>query len=308
VKELGITEITSIISKVDTSYIYEIRKFDKLGQEIERISPSYDGITRHCNKYDSLGRRISFIIYNKQDTSIIQSKKTWIYIDSNHYYIKRFNANLELRQINEYSIEEEDSALWIHETETDYPRNKSTKKISKYTQYGDSLQISEFVRFDKEGKIDKITSYYDLMRIDSTANRKVFTEGTCYPVVPELDPQTMSMEEYKEFYQNIERYFKKQLNGDYLYELNDDPYTYKVYNLKNQLIQDGHGIFDMKTFEYNSEVQLIKVIGWGAPIDDHGIVETSESVYEYYENGLPKSIETINIQNKRSERYRFEYQ
>ena len=307
-KELGIVELTVIYHTQDTSYVHEINRFDKDGRKIERIIPGYDSFTRHRTKYDSLGRRVHFIIYDESDTTVIQSERKWIYADSMHYKMERYGQDGKLYETTGYEITMSDSSFSVYEKELSSTYNRTTQHLSKYTNHGDSMQISEFVTFDKEGEMDEITTYYSHIATDSLNQRYIKTEGQCNVTSDEIEELANRVDGLRIYYENKQKYIQNQLDGKYVYELNDAPYSYKVYDFNWKLIQDGF-VLNKKTFIYNDKGQFTKIIGWGSPIDDHGMVETNETIIEYDENGLPTSMTSRSLikKNQRTESFTFEY-
>lgn len=307
VSELGVTKVVVTFHDEDTSYTHEIKRYDEHGNVIEVIIPLRWDFSRVQTEFDSLGRETLFRRYSKEDSALVQLEKRWGYLDSNRYIVKSYHLGKELFEIKEYEVMEKDHAFWVYETETSLPSNRSRKHLSKYTSSGDSLRYSEFVTYNKEGKMDEITAYYTLIKTDSVQKTRTQTESSCYANYGNLEDSIYHLKTREAYLDLKERMINNQLKGKYSYKLDEDIHTYKVYNFDGQLIQDGYGIFDMKTFEYNAQNQLVKIIHWGAPVDDHGIVETGETILTYLPNGLPKSMERTVYRTKKSERFTFQY-
>lgn len=307
VSELGVTNLIVIFHDEDTSYTHEIKRYDAHGNVIEVIVPLRWDFSRLQTEFDSLGRETLFRRYSKEDSTLIQLEKRWIYLDSNRYLVESYNLGKEHFETTKYEVMEKGNAFWVYETETSLPSKRSRKHLSKYTSSGDSLRYSEFVTYNKEGRMDEVTAYYTLIKTDSIRKTRTQTEGSCYANYGDLEDSIYLLKTREAYLDFKERMINNQLNGKYSYELDENIHTYKVYNFDGQLIQDGYGIFDMKTFEYNDQNQLVKIIHWGSPVDDHGIVETGETNIAYFPNGLPQSMERTVYRSKKFEKFTFEY-
>ena len=307
VSELGVTKVVVTFHDEDTSYTHEIKRYNAQGNVIELIVPLRWDFSRLQTDFDSLGRETFFRRYSKEDSTLVQLEQRWIYLDSNRHIVESYNSRKELFESNRYEVMEKDNAFWVYETKTSFPSKRSRKHLSKYSSSGDSLRYSEFVTYNKEGRMDDITAYYTLVTTDSIQKTRTQTEGSCYANYGNLEDSIYHIKTREAYLDFKERMINNQLKGKYPYELDEDIHTYKVYNFDGQLIQDGYGIFEMKTFEYNDQNQLVKIIHWGAPVDDHGIVETGETIIDYFSNGLPRSMERTEYRSKKSERFTFEY-
>lgn len=290
--EYNINSVTIKLSYDDTVYIHEVKKFDSNGNIIDHIIPSAHGIDRRSFKYDSLSRKTQFVRFDKQDTSKIISEVNYTYVDSTYYFSEHSTENHPLYEINTYKYTVSKDTFWVEHIEKRLKYNKEEKSVSRYTTFGDTLSVSEFIKYNSDGKMDKIKAHYTLLRKDSAGNT-IRTSGQYYVKADEI--QYISM---KDYFENQESYLQKQLDGEYEYEYGEDIYSYMIYNPSGQLIQNGYGIFDKQTYEYNSDKQLIKTTHWDSVEDGYGIVKVATDNYSYDDRGLPISIQRKNLENE----------
>lgn len=299
-KEYQIKSLVITHESGDNIYVHEIKKFDKDGNVIDRIMPSGGSqCTRYGYRYDSFGRRTNFLWYDLEDTAKITSELKYIYVDSSLHYTEKYNEDRQLTETITYRDSSSKNSFWIVEIEKSHTSGRETKAISRYSFFGDTLLVSEFVNFDRDGNMRDIDAYFHHVTIDSLGNR-IETGGTYI-----FAPGSVDDEAQMQYYQNPNKLFQRQLDGEFEYTMGDIN-DYKIYNAKGQLVQDGLNHMDKQTFEYNSKNQLIKIIHWSLT-DSEGTYDVTE-IYTYDERGLPVSIEIKNLQSGTIEVYRFAYE
>jgi hypothetical protein len=281
------------------SYTHEIRRFDSEGNVIDRIMPS-DGnqITRYAYRYDSLGRRTNFLWYNKEDTSKVISELKYFYVDSSFHYTERYDADGQLETTVTHRDSVSKNIFWVEEIEKSHASGRETKTVSRYSFFGDTLLVSEFIHFDRDGNMSDIDAYFHHTSVDSLGNRTE-TGGTYV-----IEPGSIDDAAYIQFYRNPNELYQRQLDGEFKYTMGDVN-EYKIYNAKGQLVQDGFNYMGKQTFEYNSNNQLVTITDWNAT-DSEGTYTIVEH-FTYDERGLPVSIERKNQQGGTVEVYRFVY-
>lgn len=304
-KNLSLKEV--VIKRMDLEQdTLLIKRFDNQGNIIESLSPLVGNTERIVYQFDTLQRKTRLVIYNNEDTTKIDSERKWYYKDSNHYTVEVFGENHRLYETTEFEITYHGDTAWVTEFETNHDFTTKDKKVSRYTQVGDSLLVSEFITYTKEGELHGINAYYDL-RKQNDVGQFVHTAGQ-YTISSKVwDNFHKDFDLLKDFYSNPAKYLQKQLNGEFPYEYDEFPHTYEVYNAQHQLIQNGNWPFK-ELYEYNSNGQLVKKVIWGENwLNDNEIVPHEETIYEYDNNGLPKSITSKSIERNKTITYIYEY-
>lgn len=305
-KELEIESMCIKMYSSDKEYIHLIQLFDKNGNTIEFIQPFGNQIFRKKYKYDSLGRTTSFTYYNIEDSSKIDFEIKNYYIDSTKYIQEYYNNTGKLtRTTTSTRSVDEQGREWYEDIRLYVDNQRKEKNLSRFTHIGDTLLISEYVKYDKEEKMNDIETTYQLIRKDSLGNL-IKTSGD-YLLKEEFWNQFhITPELLKDYYQNKEKYIQHQLDGKYAYEYGEDIHSYKIINSKNLLIQDGYGIYK-KIFEYNSQNKLIKKVQYGTSEIKIGAQDEIVTHYKYYTNGLPKSITEQNLKSGKINEYIYTY-
>jgi YD repeat-containing protein len=302
VVEYQIKKLTINTIQNELTTLEQIKEFDSHGNLIDNLSNRGVYYKRFEYNYDSLDRKIQFSEYDNNDTSKIHSVVKYVYIDTNTYYIEYSSPNNPVYKKKTYTYKSTKDTIWVTQIEKDFEYNKEVKTGSRYISYGDTLLISEFIKFDTKGKMDQITAYYTLNKRTGNGNL-VKTAGQCtMPMNAQID---ISLENY---YENKEKYLQELLNGNCKYEYGEEVHSYKVYNPLGQLIQVGNQNPNKKTFTYNEAQQLIKITRWGRIHFNDNIVELTTKVYEYKPNGLPLKMVSTTIQTGKVKTYIYTYE
>lgn len=291
VKELRV-DLRSIDFRSDTTYFIEIQRFDKHGNKVESISSRYPNkFQRYVSAYDNLNRQILIREYYEDDTTQFHTEKKWIFLDSSHYQTEIYVEGKKVIYSETASRSTKDT-LWITKDEYDLDHNVHNHQVSRYRYYGDTLQISEFIKYDDKQQLNDVNSYYLQKRSLDTGT--LVTEGVLRVKESEWDQFHNDRELMRDFNEHPEKYIQMQLDGKFKMEFDDSPFIYRIYNLHGQLVQDGHGIISKQTFTYNANGQLIRKISWGLNEGEYNdIVPITYTDYEYNALGLPvKNTET----------------
>lgn len=307
VKEFRL-DLRSIGYRSDTTYFMEILRFDQRGNRIESIVPkSRNRFDRRVEAYDSLNRRVLFRDYDPEDTTHFHTEKIWIFQDSLNYRIETYSEGKKVSYAD-ISARSSKDTMWITQDEYNLEYETHDRTVSRYRPVGDTMQISEHINFDNEMKLKGVDSYYQIVRTLDTGT--LVMQGVWRVKESEWDEFHNDMDLMRDFYQNPEKYIQMQLDGKFEMELDEDPFIYQIYNLKGQLVQDGHVIFK-QTFSYNVNGQLIQQIGWGIlEGEEYGdLVPIHYTDYEYNELGLPFKVTESSVKNnnKRIMMYTYTY-
>lgn len=279
-------ELQSINLISDTTMHLETQYFDERGNMIESISPGSRGrFDRRLYRYDTLDRRILYRGYDKSDTTKYYSETKWIYIDSNKYRQEHYYEG-KLTQYTESVAESNGDTLWVTKDEHRLEFDKHDHKVSRFRTIGDSLQISEFIKYDDSLRLSGVDTYFHLKRDIDTGY--LIMAGQYIVKSSEWDQFHFDRNLMRDFYAHPDKYIQMQLDGEFEMEYHDDPHTYQIYNYQDQLIQDSYGIYKT-TFEYNDQGQLVKATRWGEKEGESygGVVEHGFVFYEYDERGFP---------------------
>lgn len=314
VREEGVcsikTNLRNINAVTDTAWLFETRFYDKRGNLLESIVPgSYGKFDRRVSRYDSLNREISFIEFDKLDTTLFHIETKWNYVDSFNYTQARY-VDGELVGYTGYFFEESADTSWLTIDERYIDSEYHNFQKTRQRVVDDSLEITEHIWYDDELILSSLDVYYKVKRdIDSGY---LLLEGQYIVKDEEWDFLHKDREAMRDYYKHPDKYLQLQLDGAFAYEYGEDPFTYKVYNNENQLVQDGFSAFKT-TFTYNELGQLTKAISWGPKEGEdrelYGIIKRNIYLYEYNEKGLliKKTQENILRNNKRIEYYEYEY-
>jgi hypothetical protein len=281
----------------------DIQVYDQRGLRTEHIFFNSLRWVRHKEEYDSLKRKTAFIFYRDDDTSVISSKHVYTYPDSLSSKEEVYNRGTELTETTYREYKRSADTLWVTETETHVNGKFPRKSLSRYTQKGDSLTISEFVSFDQHGKIKDIKTYYRLKRTDKKGNA-VYTSGKYDVVVDEslLNDEAL----YLDALQHPEKYMQYQLDGKYPYTYGEEITSTKVYDPKEKLISSWEG--DGKTYYfYNPQGQIIKTESFSKPRSGEKERKMHERIYYYDQHGLPSKVVDTALDTGKTITYRIEF-
>jgi hypothetical protein len=295
IKQMRI-DVRTVNAWSDTTMLLETRYFDARGNKIKSLSPkSRDSFNKSIHLYDSLNRKILYRSYDEKDTTIFHSEKKWIYTDSAHYREEQYYEG-KLTEFNTYLIETSGDTLWVTEDEHSLEYDRRNHKVSRYRMVGDTLQISEHIKYDDSLRLEGVDTYFWVKRDLDTGY--LIMAGQYRVQMDIWDQFHRSDSLMRDFYMHPDKYIQMQLDGEFAYEYDDDPFTYQIYNYNNQLLQNDRGIFK-STYTYNAEGQLTKVTQWGQDEGgyDYGIKERGYVYYEYNDKGLPIKVTTENLTN-----------
>lgn len=269
------------------SYTFEIKKFDRDGNVIDKNYPT--GGThgeRWGYRYDSLGRPTNYLYYHQEDTAQVITELKYFYVDSLFYYTEKYDGTGRLLSSCTYRDSLSENSVWTIIKSSDTSGNQS-KMAKRNIFFGDTLRLCELIYFQPDSKIKNILVFYYLTTVDSLGNR-IEQSGECHFVNLRFGSPG-----YEDYTHNRDKFLQRQLNGEFEYAM-DHIEEYSVYNTIGQLIQSGPEYLDHSIYEYNSDNQLIKI---SILSGDHQY-ETVDFVisYSYDERGLPISVEKRNLQ------------
>lgn len=300
---LGLHQLTISWSEYESSPLTDIQRFDKTGKRIEHLFFNGNNWTRHKEEFDGKDRRTAFSFFDEKDTSLLVTKHIYTYIDSLNYKDESFNFGTELSRTTLHQTKVAKDTFWVTEIETNAKGIQISKSLSRYTLKGDSLTISEFVDFDKNGKMSDIDAYYQLGKKDKNGN-VVYTSGIYDVVVDESLQNNQAL--YLDVVTNPEKYIQYQLDGKYPYTYSAEITSTYVYNAKGKLI-NSYDYGDKKKYYYNSLDQLIK-IDFSSKIPGFNEEKVSEQTFLYDSRGLPVKVIENRIQSGKIITYTFEFQ
>lgn len=292
-------DVQTVSERSDTTIWLETRYFDERGNMVKSISPKYGGLyDKRIKLYDSLNRQILYRGYDEKDTTIFHSETKWMYTDSTHYRRELYYKG-NLTGTNTYFIEKHGDTTWVTEDEHQLGYDRRNHEVSRYRMIGDTLQISEHIQYDDSLRMKDVDTYYWVKRYLDTGY--LIMAGRYNVKIDELDRFQYSDSLMLDYYRHPDKYIQMQLDGEFAYEYDEDPSTYKIYNYNNQLLQNGRGIFK-STYEYNTEGQLTKVTRWGQneSYNHYGITEQGYVYYEYNDKGLPIKVTTESLPSGRA--------
>jgi len=304
---LSIYTITIQYKGSEKVHIHEKKGIDAEGRITHWFLPKGGSSQRRLTTYDAEGRIATYTSFSSQDTSVVSFKHIYTYTDSVSYHKKCFNHKGELTSTFYYHTYTRGNKTHLAEREEKHLYDKTELSETRFYAVGDSLFITQYVDFDKEGKVADITSYYDLtQRTDTGAVLK--TSGQyqlSYDLFDEDNPNAISPED---FYSDPQGFYERQLADEFSYELGDS-HTYEIYNAKGLLIQDGYGIYK-KTFTYNAKGELTEVVNWDrkSPFKNEGLIPAIVSTYEYDSRGLPIKLTEAYADGSEPTIYLFSYE
>jgi len=285
----GYKQMTTTWSQYEGTQLTEIQIYDQRGLRTEHFQ--YNGYhwTRHKESFDSLKRKTAFIFFDDKDTALITGTHIYTYLDSISFKEEVFNLGTELTQTILHQYKKVKDTLWITETKTYVNTTRIHKELSRITQKGDSLTITEFVKYDNAGKIKGIDTYYYLKKKDKKGN-DVYTSGIYEVVVDESLRNNQQL--YMDALANPEKYHQYQLDGKYPYKYADEIASIRIYNPKGKLISNKD-YSSKKNYEYNALGQIIKTESF-SQMPGEKEKKVSEEVYYYDSRDLPlKVVETL---------------
>ncbi len=283
IKELQLSSVKVYLEYPDSIYFHEFIKFDSRGNRIEHVYPFGNGLERRTYQIDEQNRMVRSIEYDNADTSKAINEIRFIYIDSSQYSSEYAMLGEKPFETKHHRTWEINDTMWSEEIEINVEFGSKSKSLSRFTHIGDSLRISEFISFDDDGKMHDIAAYYTLNRTLDNGNTMV-REGQY--IIQSGAFENISPQDY---YSNPEKYLRMQLDGAFKYEYGDDILLQFIYDAEGKLIQEGYGMFDMKTFEYDVANRPSKTNYWNYN-DQNELVVVSTDTYEYDIRGLPEVI------------------
>jgi len=300
--QLGLHQMVTRWSEYEGTPLTDIQIYDQRGLRIEHRF--WNGVhwTRHQQTYDSLTRKTSFTFFDEKDTTLVTSIHRYTYLDSLSYKEETFNLGTELTNTKLTEIKVAKDTMWVMETETFATSSRVEKNLSRYTTKGDSLTVSEFVDFNKAGKMDKVTAYYQLKRKQKNGNF-VITSGD-YMV--DVDVHAMEdMELFKDVITNPDKYVQYQLDGKYPYKYGEEIHSTAIYSPDNLLLSTGN-YWSRTTYTYDKLKRIIKSETFNREL---GAKEqkTSEQIYHYDSHGLPLKVIETRMDSGKIITYTFEF-
>lgn len=289
VAELGIIDVTVYSkhkdSRTDTIYLNEYTKFDAHGNVIENYWPYGRGLDRRVFEYDSLDRRIAFYHYDNKDTTKVNSERHWNYKDSTYTKETAFNVDRELTRTQTTTVEFAEDTIWFHHDRVNHEFDRREKKTTRVRVYEDTLQVTEYIKYDDSLNVRDIDVYYKVNR--RLEDGKILLMRGEYVLANVFDEDYTDYETIKDIYRNPEKYLQMQLDGAFEYEYHD-PFTYQIYDSLNRIIQDGQG-WSKKTFDYDEQGNLIRVNHWVQNEEERygPLIIKSRTFIKYESNGLP---------------------
>lgn len=290
--ELGIIDVTVYSkqkdSRTDTIYLNEYMRFDTHGNVIENYWPYGRGLDRRVFKYDSLNRKIAFYHYDNKDTAKVNSERHWNYKDSTYTKETAFNAERGLTRTQITTVEFAEDTFWFHHDRIDHEFDRREKKTTRVRVYEDTLQVTEYIKYDDSLKIRDVDVYYKVNR--RLEDGKILLMQGEYVLANVFDEDYTDYETIQDIYRNPEKYLKMQLDGAFEYEYHD-PFTYQIYDSLKRIIQDGQG-WSKKTFDYDQKGNLIRVNHWGQNEEERygPLIIKSRAFIVYESTGLPRFI------------------
>lgn len=311
VKELGIKEVLvwrrSKNMFEDTTYFVESKKYDSRGRMIENVSPYGRGVERRVYKYDSLDHKTGFFRYDRMDTTKLISEKYWIYIDSNEYDVELYHNDHKLYRKQKHVSKESTDTLWFFTESYEPDYNKTENKTTRVRTIGDTLTILEYIKYDDSLKLKDIDTYYHVYRKRKDGT-KLYLEGQ-YLMADDYSRIFMNdRDKMIDVYRHPEKYLQMQLDGKFEFEYDDDPFTYRVYDEKDRLIQDGVG-FMKSTFSYDDHDRIVEAVTWGQNDEERygPLIQISVAHYFYRKDGLPEKITSENLKKETVSEIIYEY-
>ncbi|TSJ46374.1 hypothetical protein [Fluviicola chungangensis] len=308
-KELGYHQMITTWNQTWSSYagnpLKDIQTFNDAGLRIEHCH--YNGIdwTRHKNEFDSTGNLTAFIMYDEKDTSMILSKSVYTYTDSMNFKKEYFIQGIKLLSTTTYAYTYVKDTLLLIETETQASSSFSEKRMSRYVQKGDSLQISEHVTFDENGKMDGISATYKIRRTDQNGN-SVITLGNYEALIDKsfTDDSIFRADRLK----NPDKYIQYQLDGNYPYKYSDDAQSTYIYisNPKGKLIS-RRDYRNRLNLYYNEEGKVIRTETYSKTIPEEKERKTTEQLFYYDNHGLPLKVLETDLESGKTTTYTFQF-
>jgi hypothetical protein len=299
---LGLHQLTINWSEYESTPLTDIQRFDKDGNRIEHLSFNGNRWTRHKEEFNEKGRRTTFSFFDDQDTSLLVTKHVYTYIDSLNYTDESFNFGKELSRTTLHQTKVAKDTFWVTEIETSANNKHVSKSLSRYTLKGDSLTISEFVHFDRNGKMSDIDAYYQLQKKDKNGNI-VYTSGIYDVVVDESLHNDQAL--YMDVIKYPEKYIQYQLDGKFPYTYGEEVTSKHIYNSKGKIIS-SYDYGNRKMYSYNSRDQLIKIDSFSSPLGSKE-EKVSEQTFLYDSHGLPVKVIETRSQSGKTITYTFEY-
>lgn len=284
----GYKQMTTTWSHYEGTTLTEIQIYDQRGLRTGHLQ--YNGYhwTRHKESFDSLRRKTAFIFFDEKDTTLVTSTHIFTYLDSLSYKEEVFNRGTELTNTTLKQYKKVKDTLWITETKTAVNSNRVDKNLHRITTKGDTLTISEYVKYDNAGKIRDIDTYYHLKSKDKKGN-DVYTGGK-YEVIVDESIQ-INEQLYLDALKTPEKYHQYQLDGKYPYKYADEITSIRIYNPKGQLISNKD-YSSKKTYEYNALGQTVKTESF-SQMPGGTEQKISEEVFYYDQRNLPVKVVEI---------------
>jgi hypothetical protein len=299
---LGLHQLTISWSEYESTPLTDIQRFDKDGNRVEHLSFNGNHWTRHKEEFDDKNRRTAFSFFDEKDTSLLVTKHVYTYIDSLNYKRESFNFGRELSKTTLHETKVAKDTFWVTETETNANGIQISKSLSRYTLKGDSLTVSEFVDFDRSGKMSDIKAYYQLRKKDKNGNT-VSTSGIYEVVVDESLQNNQTL--YMDVMKYPEKYIQYQLDGKFPYTYGEEVNSTHSYNSKGKLIS-SYDYGDKKKYSYNSQGQLIK-IEFASKLPGFKEEKVCDQTFQYDTHGLPIKVLESRVQSGKTITYIFEY-
>lgn len=312
IKELGVKEVTVMIRTKsafhDTTQFNETSRYDQRGNRVEHFFPYGRGLDRRRYEFDSLDRNVAFYRYDNKDTTKLTSEKYWTYIDSTHTKTELYHLNHELYSTELSEVEVRGDTLWFHHDKTEHPYNRREVKSTRYRVIGDTLAITEYIKYNDSLKLSKIDAYYNVTRKQPDGTY-LYMEGQYIISSEAFDDFHIDRELMMDYYRNPDKYLQMQLDGKFPYEYHPDPFTYQILDSNKRLIRDGVG-WSKVTFEYDDNNRLLKTVSWGQEEGEYygPLIETGVKTFYYREDGLPEKIVGENVKNGNLHIVIYEYQ
>lgn len=312
IKELGVREVTVWVrtksSYHDTTQFNETKRYDRKGNRVEHFFPYGRGLERRVYKYDSLDRTVAFFRFDNKDTTKVISEKYWTFIDSAHTKTELYHLNHELYSREFSNVELDGDTVWFHHDKTEFPSKRREVKATRYRVIGDTLAITEYIKYDDSLKLSKIDAYFKVTRQQSDSTF-LYMEGQYILASEAFDDFHVDRELMIDYYRNPDKYLQMQLDGKFPYEYHPDPFIYRILDSRKRIIQDGVG-WSKVTFEYDDSNRLLKTVSWGMEEGEYygPLIQTGTKTYYYREDGLPEKIVGENLKNGNLQEVILEYQ
>ncbi len=297
--QLGLHQV-KMTWKSGKTVFTDIQTFNPEGKRIEHLYHDGTASAREKMEFDEKGKLKTTTYYSSKDTSSIDAKYIYTYSDSLNHTLQIFNGERELSQTQTYQTKQVKDTIWVTKTRKATESSHISKSLTRSTQKGDSLQLSETIKFDELGKMVDITTHFELKRKDSAGNTII--ESGRYDA--RIDESLMI---YGDPMRNPEPYIQNQLKGMYPYVSIEDYTPSKTYNSSGQiiLIQEAYG---KTVFHYNELTQLVKFEHFTNPaMTGEKEEKTSETIFYYDSQGLPIRVSEISLTSGKTIDYQLEF-